>query len=436
MDKRLADGPSAIRTGFAHAGVSLLALAGFGASAAAAIQVFGDPAAAGPVHVVNLFDPVEAETQFALKSRLPDETAPRLHAAAFQPDLTDAAEPDLGVEYRPPDADPPAERMVVPVAASVAEPSGALGVRINGKTVLPGEAYSEVRALGALPTSPVDGLYEITAKGPLPVIAPDGRTPADAYARPDHTRPGQPKVAIVLGGLGINYTHTRSAIEELPPEVTLAFAPHARGLRTWVKRARAAGHEVLIEVPLEPFDHGRLRPHNNMLSADVGAGTNLSRLESLMGTATGYFGLINYQGDKFAADPEAVEALLQAVKGRGLAFIEDGSLHGSLFGEAAGTVGTQYARANLVIDSRIDAGAIEAQLMALETEAKKSGAALGTAIAYPLSIDLLKEWTASLQQKGIVLAPASSVTAARVPEPRPMGSAMAGDTSLGSGSLP
>ena len=59
-------------------------------------------------------------------------------------------------------------------------------------------------------------------------------------------------MSLVLGGLGINYTHTRSAIDELPPEVTLSFAPHASGLQTWINRAREAGHEVLIELPLEP----------------------------------------------------------------------------------------------------------------------------------------------------------------------------------------
>ena len=106
-----------------------------------------------------------------------------------------------------------------------------------------------------LSQAPIAGL---TAPGPggapLPIIAADGRTAADAYARP-FTPNGRPKVSVVIGGLGLNAQTTRAAIETLPGEITLSFAPYAEGLQGWIDLARAHGHEVLLETPMEPADY-------------------------------------------------------------------------------------------------------------------------------------------------------------------------------------
>ncbi len=106
-----------------------------------------------------------------------------------------------------------------------------------------------------LTAAPITGL---TAPGPggtlLPIIGADGKNPYQAYARP-FTSNGKPKVALVIGGLGLNAKATRQAIEQLPPEVTLSFVPYADGLQGWIDLARANGHEVLLEAPMEPKDY-------------------------------------------------------------------------------------------------------------------------------------------------------------------------------------
>ena len=40
----------------------------------------------------------------------------------------------------------------------------------------------------------------------------------------------------------------------------------------------------------------------------------------------------------------------------------------------------------------------------------EDGSALGTGFAYPITIDILKAWTARLDEKGIALAPVSAAT--------------------------
>ena len=79
------------------------------------------------------------------------------------------------------------------------------------------------------------------ATAAIPKIAPDGARAADVYARPvqDRRRQGRrgPRVAIVMGGLGIGAAATFEAIGKLPGPVTLAFAPYG-GRRRALGRAR------------------------------------------------------------------------------------------------------------------------------------------------------------------------------------------------------
>ena len=115
----------------------------------------------------------------------------------------------------------------------------------------PAAYTAPVHAASPLTKAPIAGLSQPGSNGPLPMIAPDGRVPAQAYARPFRPN-GKPRVALIVGGLGLNAVTTRAAIERLPPEVTLSFVPYADNLQSWIDQARAQGHEVMLEMPMEP----------------------------------------------------------------------------------------------------------------------------------------------------------------------------------------
>jgi len=418
MPQRRAAYPSALKTGAAHFALSTGLFTGLAVSVAGMLNVLGDAEDAGPVIEVALFEPVEAAGPPSLKARLADRSIPDLQIAAMVPvaERPELEEPSLGVEYRPFEA-PPARQLAEarPSAPAVEEGSSAepMGVRINGRTVLPGEAFSAVRETGETPSEPSPALKlaslkaEAGAAAPAATSADAGPAPAEAYARAFDNPDGRPTVSIVLGGLGLNYTHTRTAIAELPPEVTLSFSPHTKGLSTWISRARDAGHEVLIEVPMEAEEYGRISPHPLTLTAGASEAETLSRLDRLLPAGSDYFGVINYQGDRFATDPALAGAVMEHLDAKGLAFIEDGNLAETGFAVAADQSGARYAGADEVIDVRIEADAMRDRLMALESIAANRGSALGTAIAYPVTIDALRDWAQGLDARGLVLAPAS-----------------------------
>ena len=147
-------------------------------------------------------------------------------------------------------------------------------------------------------------LLEPSRHGAIPRIAPDGVRPAEAYARPLNAaiaKKGGPRVAIVLTGLGVSASLTQQAIERLPGPVTLAFMPYAADVERSVAAARAQGHEILLQAPMEPFDYPDNDPGPQTLLASMTPDQNMDRLYWLMSRFQGYVGLINYMGARFTS---------------------------------------------------------------------------------------------------------------------------------------
>jgi polysaccharide deacetylase 2 family uncharacterized protein YibQ len=256
-----------------------------------------------------------------------------------------------------------------------------------------------------LPVAPIAGFYAPGPGGPLPIIAQDGRTPAEAYARPFKPN-GRPKVSLIIGGLGLNARATRQAIETLRPEVTLSFVVYAEGLQGWIDMARARGHEVLLETPMEPVDYPDNDPGPYTLMADGQPPETVKKLEWILSRATGYFGLTNYLGSRFLSVDPAYNAFASSVKGRGLAFVDDGSA-------ARRGGGMARATAERVIDDKLSGPAIESQLTALESGALQRGQALGSGFAYPVTLEKVAAWANEVETRGYQLAPASALTTRR-----------------------
>ena len=106
---------------------------------------------------------------------------------------------------------------------------------------------------------------------PCPRVGAERHRPLDAYARPSETNPGDIRIAIVVGGLGIDADGTKQAIGTLPGTVTLAFAPYGNDLAADTAAARVAGHELLLQIPLEPFNYPKTDPGPNTLTANASA---------------------------------------------------------------------------------------------------------------------------------------------------------------------
>jgi polysaccharide deacetylase 2 family uncharacterized protein YibQ len=253
-------------------------------------------------------------------------------------------------------------------------------------------------------------LAEKSRYGVLPKVGPDGARPAEVYARPVGSLPEGAKVAgriaVVVGGLGISDTATSDAITRLPPAITLAFAPYGSDVAGRATRAREAGHEIMLQVPMEPFDYPDSDPGPHTLTTSAPRADNIEHLRWAMGRITGYVGIMNYMGAKLTADAPALTPILREVNSRGLVMLDDGSSSRSVLSSIASD-GTA-ARADVVLDAVARPDAVDKALQSLEAAALSKGFALGTASALPVTLDRLEAWARKLESRGILLVPASS----------------------------
>lgn len=251
-------------------------------------------------------------------------------------------------------------------------------------------------------------LLEYSNFGPLPRVSPDGRRAREAYARRSPPVPeGVPRMVIVVGGLGLSQTGTQAAIDALPEEVTLAFAPYGSSLQRWVGKARDRGHEVLLQVPLEPLDYPRDNPGEHTLLVSAGA-SNRQDLHWALGRMTSYAGVMNYMGARFTSDERALVPFLGEIGERGLFYLDDGSSQQSLAAKVGEGLNVPVMTADRIVDADRSPDAIDRELAALEAVARARGLAIGVASAFPASVEVVSRWVADAKTRGIVIVPASA----------------------------
>ncbi len=255
---------------------------------------------------------------------------------------------------------------------------------------------------------PDRALIETSETGPLPMRSADGRRPFDVYARPWSGTRGA-RVAIVIGGLAVSQTGTQAAIAKLPAEVTLAFAPQGNSIGRWMQAARQSGHEIVMQVPLEPFDYPNVNPGRNTLTVAATPDENLKNLHWALSRTTNYTGVMNYMGARFSSDAAAMQPFMAELGKRGLAYIDDGSSARSLAPDVALKDGVPFVAGDTVIDAVQDRGAILKKLDSLEATARAKGTAVGIGSAFDLTVDTVSSWVAEAKKRGIEIVPISAV---------------------------
>ena len=292
---------------------------------------------------------------------------------------------------------------LTPVESRAATPPA---IRAEATPDTPMPPVTQVQHAGrALIADPA--LTENTALGPLPRVADDGRKPMTAYAAP--AADGKFKIAIVVTGLGLSAKATQAALAGLPPSVTVGVLPYAGDAPRWLAAARASGHEVVLQVPMEPFDFPDSDPGPHTLRTGSATSANTERLNWALTRFTGYAGVTNLLGDRFLSDSDALAPVLTSLSRRGLYFYDSGSTLRSVVPTVAGGLGAPFAQGMNNLDTIQTALEIDRRLAELETAARTHGSAVGTAFVYPVSVERIAQWAKGLQSRGFVLVPVSAI---------------------------
>jgi len=300
---------------------------------------------------------------------------------------------------------PPPANVVTPVAPGAPNAAAAPAAPTRAATPPPSRGSQT-----PLPAAPDPALVTEGPTGPLPIIAPDGRQAWQVYARPFAQDRKRPRIAIVVQGIGFSDAATTAAIQKLPGAVSLSFEPYAPDVQRGINAARAAGHEVFLQLPMEPLDYPASDPGPHTLLTSLRPEQNIDRLTWLLSRFTGYAGVITFMGDKFTASTESLTPVLQEARDRGLMLLDAKSSRNSVAAQVAADLNMPRAVNNRFIDTEASRVSIDARLLELERIAQQTGTAVGIGTRpYPVTIERVAAWAATLDAKGFDLVPVSAI---------------------------
>jgi polysaccharide deacetylase 2 family uncharacterized protein YibQ len=257
--------------------------------------------------------------------------------------------------------------------------------------------------------TPDDAASESEEPPASPVLAPTQVTLAEGadlpawrrYASVYQATTEQPRIAVVLTGLGFSSRATKSAIEDLPPGVTLSFTPYVQKLPQWIAMARGNGHEVMLDLPMEPVTYPDDDPGPQALLTQLDQLQNQQRLQWVIARAEGYVGLVATMGSRFTGSEPHVKPVLEQVKAQGLMFLDNRSSEDSVVAAVAQDLGLPHAVNNRTLDEG-DVGrlTIDARLAQIERLALNDGASIAIGRPYPATLERLGAWVKTLEARG------------------------------------
>jgi polysaccharide deacetylase 2 family uncharacterized protein YibQ len=337
-------------------------------------------------------NPLGGEPVARIALHPPSPTEPKLATAAPTVSKTDVK---------------PAEKQAAPAGQkTVTIIDGSSGARHDVTISGDGADKAEAEAVPAVMAGIDPRLLEKSRYGMIPVVS-GGLKPFTVYAaEADRARAAKmPVVAIVVGGLGVGAAKTTDAIMKLPAAVTLAFTPYGSDPGKLAERARTQRHEILLQVPMEPFDYPDNDPGPQTLLTTLSAEQNLDRLYWHLSRFQGFAGIANFMGARFVVTDAVMQPIIREAAKRGLGYLDDGSAPRSVAPALAAGQTMPFAKADLSIDAVPTAAEIDRALARLETLAKEHGTAVGIASALPISIERIAVWTKALESHGIMLVP-------------------------------
>jgi polysaccharide deacetylase 2 family uncharacterized protein YibQ len=222
----------------------------------------------------------------------------------------------------------------------------------------------------------------------------------------------RPLIAIVIDDLGHNEARVGRAIALAAP-MTLAFLPYGRGLPALVARARAAGHEILVHIPMEPLAAAE-DPGPEALLTGLAPDELRRRLRWNLARFEGYVGVNNHMGSRFSADEDGMALVMAEIKARDLLFVDSRTTAATVGTRLARRYGVPEAQRDVFLDDVRTSENVRHALERLEEVALKQGYAVAIGHPHAVTLKALEEWLAGAEARGFVMAPVSAIVRRRL----------------------
>ena len=234
----------------------------------------------------------------------------------------------------------------------------------------------------------------------------EGRTPP-----PDDLLQGGPRAAVIIDDLGNDWSKARM-VSDLPFPVAVAVLPDTPYAERTARRAHAHGKEVLAHMPMQPGDPG-ITLGTSFLRLGMGRGELLDTLRANLAAIPHVEGVNNHMGSALTAEAEPMGWVMQALRQRGLFFIDSRTTAASRGLDQARAAGIPSAKRDIFLDHHTAEDYVRGQFRKLLTRAREQGTAIAIGHPYPNTLKVLRDMLPRAREQGVRIVPVREVVAVR-----------------------
>jgi hypothetical protein len=359
----------------------------------------------------------EAKTETAPEAKTESETEPETETELkLEPGPEIEPEPEPVQMARVEDSAPPAPFMIDVMEARRREQIEHENVRLaklSKPPVLP-PAPPPPPARATVPEAPAGAAAALTGADPAAAPRPTWQRFAALTPAFDKQNPALARIAIVLDDMGLSQFRSDRAIA-LPRPITLAVLPYGNNLAGLVARARTAGHEILVHLPMEPED-ADADPGPNALLTGLPVAELDRRIASNLARLDGYVGINNHMGSLFTGRAREMRRVMRALQDRQLLFLDSLTTGNSTGYRLAREYGIPTVMRDVFLDNNRDPEKIRQQLELTVDTALQRGQAIAIGHPYPETLSALESWLPSLRARGLMLVPISALVRQEPPK--------------------
>ena len=196
-------------------------------------------------------------------------------------------------------------------------------------------------------------------------------------------------LAIVIDDVGYSEVRGMRTIN-LPGQITVAVLPFAPHTSQLVKYAIAAGKDVIIHQPMEPYPSPSVREENGTLKLAMGNNEFDTLVANALDAVPQRTGVSNHTGSLLTSHREPMTRLMSQLSSRGLYFLDSRTTAATVALDVAKKMGVPAVRRDVFLDHTRTPQAIEKAFVASIRLARRKGHAVLVGHPYPMTLDFLE----------------------------------------------
>jgi hypothetical protein len=217
-----------------------------------------------------------------------------------------------------------------------------------------------------------------------------------------------PRVAVIVDDLGAR-RDVFDPLRDIRRPLTVAVLP-GLPLSEWTAReAAAAGMEVILDLPMEPYRYPEVDPGPGALLMAMSPQELQAQVVAHLVSVPGAVGVTNHMGSRMTEDRARMHTVLEVLSGRRLFLIDGLSSNLSLAYDEAKALGLRAGRRQIIVDHKGGEAGDRVHWDEVASWAERRGEVIVIAHGHPLTPRLLREYVPRWEARGIRLVPVSQL---------------------------